>query len=231
MCKKTAAARKKELNFEKATGDKRTGMEQAREKEWGNWKNFDAVEILPPSKAETYLNEHPEAKPTPMRWVDINKAEPWETPRYKARIVVRGDLESGAENARTDSPTCSSLMLNLTISTAACKRWKLRSGDITASFLQGEQMTRTLVLKPPKGGLPGVPEGSLLLARKPVYGTKDAPRGFWRRLHRVCLELGLRAVPYENAAYVLVDNSGTLKGIMVSMLMTCCGVEMRIWTS
>ena len=227
VCKKTAASRKKELNFEKAIGDKRKGMEQARTKEWGNWKNFDAVEVLPPSDAERYLMEHPEAKPTPMRWVDTNNAEPWEPPRYKARIVVRGDLESGAENARTDSPTCSSLMLNLTISTAACKRRKLKGGHVTASFLQGEQMTRTLVLRPPNRGLPGVPEGSLLLARKPVYGTKDAPRGFWRRRRRVCLELGLRAVPHENAAYVLVDDSGNLKGIMVSHVddLLWCGDE------
>ena len=40
-------------------------------------------------------------------------------------------------------------------------------------------------------------EESLLLAQKPVHGTKDAPRGFWRRrLH--------------------LDGSGKTKGIMVS---------------
>ena len=216
VCKKTAAARKKELNYEKADAKKKKGIEEARGKEWSNWKNFDAVKTLLPDAAQKYLEEHPEVKPTPMRWVDIDKAEPWETPRLKSRIVVRGDLERGADNTRTDSPTCSSLILNLTLSVAASNKWKLKGGDITASFLQGERMTRTLALRPPKGGLPGVPEGSLLLAQKPVYGTKDAPRGFWRRLHRVCLELGLRAVPYENAAYVLADSAGKLKGVMVS---------------
>ena len=216
VCRKTAAARKKELNYDKASGDKKKGIDEARGKEWSNWKNFEAVNVLLPEAAAEYLREHPEAKPTPMRWVDIDKAEPWETSRYKSRIVVRGDLERGADGTRTDSPTCSSLMLNLTLSMAASNKWKLRGGDITASFLQGERMTRTLVLRPPKGGLPDVPEGSLLLAQKPVYGTKDAPRGFWRRLHRVCLQLGLRAVPYENAAYVLTDSAGKLKGVMVS---------------
>ena len=107
-------------------------------------------------------------------------------------------------------------MLNLALSYAACNRWQLRGGDITASFLQGEAMTRTLVLTSSKGGLPDVEPGSLLIAKKPVYGTKDAPRGFWRRLHRVCKELGLREIPYENAAYTLTDPGGEIKGIMVS---------------
>ena len=226
VCKKTAAARKKELNFDKAMGDERKGIETSREKEWGNWKNFEAVRVLLPDAAQQYLKEN-DVTPTPMRWVDTNKAEPWQTPFYKSRIVVRGDLEKGAVDARTDSPTCSAMMLNLTVSIAASKRWQLKGGDITASFLQGERMTRTLVLMPPKGGLPDVPEGSLLLAQKPVYGTKDAPRGFWRRLHRVCLELGLRAVPHENASYILTDKRGSLKGVMISHVddLLWCGDE------
>ena len=143
--KKSAAARSKELNFKRAEGREKEGIQAARGKEWTNWKSFDAVEIIPPEKVDEMLAENPEAEVTPMRWVDTNKAQPWEDPRYKSRIVVRGDLEHGAAT-RTDSPTCSSTMLNVLLSYTANRRWRLRGGDITASFLQGELLTRTLLL-------------------------------------------------------------------------------------
>ena len=153
---------------------------------------------------------------TPTRRVDGNKAQPWEPPRFKSRIVVRGDLESGADDARTDSPTASSVMLNLLLSVIDNMEWKLRGGDITASFLQGDVIERVLLLRPPPGGLPNVPEGSLLRARKPVYGTKDAPRGFWKRLHKVATSKGLKAVPHEHAAYVLQGEGGRIDGMVIA---------------
>ncbi|CAE7536321.1 RE2 [Symbiodinium microadriaticum] len=212
--KKSAAARAKELNFTKATGDERDGIQEARKREWGNWQGFDAVEVIPPEKVQETMAANPEAEITPTRWVDINKAQPWLPPKYKSRIVVRGDLESGA-STRTDSPTCSATMLGLLLSFTANRRLQLRGGDITASFLQGEKLVRVLLLKPPPGGLPGVPEGSLLRALKPVYGTRDAPRGFFKRLHSVAVAQGLRALPHEHAAYVLQDETG-VHGMMVA---------------
>ena len=61
-----------------------------------------------------------------------------------------------------------------------------------------------------------MPPGSLLRARKPVYGTKDAPRGFWKRLHRVALSKGLRAVPGEHAAYILQDAQAGIQGLVIA---------------
>ena len=72
--KKGAAARAKELNFTKATGDEREGIQEARKREWGNWRGFDAVEVFPPEKVKEALAEH----------------QPWPPPKYKSRIVVRG---------------------------------------------------------------------------------------------------------------------------------------------
>ncbi|CAE7947914.1 RE2, partial [Symbiodinium sp. KB8] len=215
VCKKSQAARSKELNYSKATGEQKEGMEAARRAEWRNWLGFDAVKVLGPDEAAKFMSENPQSEIVPTRWVETDKAQPWEQPRYKARIVVRGDLEREG-GTRTDSPTCSGTMLNVLLSYAASKRLRLHGGDITASFLQGEQMSRVLVLRPPKGGLPDVEEGSLLIANKPVYGTRDAPRGFWRRLHTVCVAQGLRPIPHEHAAYVLNKKDGNISGILVS---------------
>ena len=49
------------------------------------------------------------------------------------------------------------------------------------------------------------PEGGYLQALVPIYGTKDAGRGLWRRVYRVCVGAGLQenfALPalYHHAA-------------------------------
>ena len=68
----------------------------------------------------------------------------------------------------------------------------------------------------PKDGVPGVAPGSLLVARKPAYGTKDAPRGFWKSLHNTMKEFGLRPIPHENAAYVMNKPDGSVDGLVIS---------------
>ena len=75
----------------------------------------------------------------------------------------------------------------------------------------------------PKDGVPGVPAGSLLVAKKPVYGTKDAPRGFWRSLHKTMLAAGFRPVPHERAAYVLNTPDGKIDGLCI------CHVDDLLW--
>ena len=129
-----------------------------------------------------------------MRWVDIDKAEVNEDPFYKSRIVVRGDLEMAAKDGdvRADSPTASHLMLHMLLVLASCRGYMLHVGDITAAFLQGLGLARVLLMRPPADGIPGVEPGSILRAKKPVYGTKDAPRGFWRSLHRTLIDAGFR---------------------------------------
>ena len=222
VSKKSAAARSKELSIGKADPQRKVKMLAARAQEWSNWVNFHATEIIGASDAQEFLKANPHVDVIPTRWVDTLKSQPWEPDRHKARLVVRGDLER-ADGVRTDSPTCSQLMLSLTLSLAASRRWILHGGDITAAFLQGEELSRMLVLSLPKDGVEGVEPGSLLIARKPVYGARDAPRGFWKRLHSAMLHYGLFAVPNEAAAYVLRGAGGQVLGLVV------CHVDDLLW--
>ena len=220
---KTNAARAKELHLNKSTPERKQKMLAARAKEWMNWTSFEATTVLPPAEAAKFLKEHPEVEVIPTRWVDTLKSEPWEEDRHKARMVVRGDLEKDSE-LRTDSPTCSQQMLSFTLALAAGRRWPVFGGDITAAFLQGESITRQLVLSLPKDGVEGVEEGSIMIANKPVYGTRDAPRGFWKKLAKTAKKHGLREVPFEPAAYSLSNNKGELLGLVVSH------VDDLLWT-
>ena len=64
-------------------------------------------------------------------------------------------------------------------------------------------MDRVLLLKPPKGGLPG--EGDVsdaaILARVPIYGIGDSGRLFWKQLREEFQKVGLRANRITKALY------------------------------
>ena len=219
----------KELNYKYETEEKKRKIDNARVKEWSNWTNFDACDVIPPEKTQEFLAAHPGVQVVPMRWVDIDKAQEGEDEQLKSRIVVRGDLEKAAKvgDVRTDSPTASSLALHILLVFAACGNLTLHAGDITAAFLQGLGLARLLVMSLPADGVPGVAEGSLLVARKPVYGTKDAPRGFWRSLHLKMKAVGFRCVPHENAFYVMNNDKGGIDGLVLSHVddLIWCGGE------
>ena len=119
--------------------------------------NFDC-QIIEPELAASFKEKHPGAQVVPTRWVDINKAQQGEQEQIKSRLVVRGDLEQSAQRGevRTDSPTASHLMLSLLLTFACCFELTLHAGDITAAFLQGLGLARTLVM-----ALPGVKPGPI----------------------------------------------------------------------
>ena len=52
-------------------------------------------------------------------------------------------------------------------------RRKIMKKDAKNGYLQGGAIERELVLRPPVGGFPGVPEEALLRALVPIYGTGE----------------------------------------------------------
>ena len=60
------------------------------------------------------------------------------------------------------------------------------------TYLQGKENDRIILYRIPKGGIPeeGVEEGAVLAARVPIYGTKDAGRGWWLQLKEAAVEAG-----------------------------------------
>lgn len=214
----------REIVFDKADAKTRLKLIQTGKNEWGNWKQFQAVDVIKPEHVEQFLAEHPELQVLPTRWVDTDKSEVGQESKFKSRLVVRGDMES-SQGLRTDSPTASQLFLNVIIAYAASKSIPLRAGDISAAFLQGTGIKRLLAMWLPKGGVPDpeAPEGSLLVAKKSVYGTRDAPRGFWKGLHDTLLQEGLLPVPYETSAYYLPGREGEIAGLLG------CHVDDLLW--
>eukprot|EP00435_Cladocopium_sp_Y103_P034047 s298_g8.t1 len=216
--KKRQVGAGRELNYLKSDNQVKEALNETRMKEWNSWKQFQAAHVLPPGpEQDQFLADNPDMVVIPSRWVDVAKSEDPDKPAYKSRLVARGDLEKSAD-VRTDSPTSSQLFLHTIISYSVCKKRRLRGGDISAAFLQGTSIKRKLALRLPSDGIPDdeVPPGSLLICEKSVYGTCDAPRGFWKELYDTLLECGLKSVPMETSAYYLPGPQGEVLGLLGS---------------
>ena len=71
-----------------------------------------------------------------------------------------------------------------------------------------------MLLKPPPDGLEGVPEGGALIARMPVYGTRDAGRGLWKKIRARFKSHGLRENRIRPALFSFSNNENDIVCIL-----------------
>ena len=219
---KYAAKKRKEdtgklLVYERCSPGTQAGLLKSRATEWDKWQQFYAATIVAGVELQKLLDEGYQALPT--QWIETDKNAALRVPggpeleeKLKSRLVGRGDLED--VDVRSDSPTCETEATNLICSFAASRKLVIKCADITNAYFQGEELDRLLLFKQPKGGLPGVPEGACMIARVPVYGTKDAGRGFWKRLRTVITTAGFRENYVMRALYHYTNEEGRILAMM-----------------
>jgi hypothetical protein len=215
---KSKAARGKVFVYDKEDTTKQQGIDGSRTKEWEKWKHFNAAKIITKEEAEKLMASGIQA--LPMQWIDTDKNEQKRTfdnpidVLHKSRLVGRGDLEK--VDVRSDSPTISEEGQSLIFSFAAAHGLSIKSADITNAYFQGEKLTRPMLFRQPKGGLTkydgddGMQEDNYLLAQVPVYGTRDAGRGFWKKLRKAFINAGFRENRVFRALYSFTDKDGKL---------------------
>ena len=120
---------------------------------------------------------------------------------WRSEQVEKGELRC---DAPTTDPECHLLLSSF----ASTMKWKVCAA---------------LLMSPPRGRLskydPEVPAGSLLLRRVPIYGTRDAGRGFHFRMDSGVKQAGHVASHVAPATYFLRSEEGTLDA------MTCARVD------
>lgn len=122
--------------------------------------------------------------------------------RIKARVCVRGFQEK-VDNRR-DSPTASKISQRLFISMAIGKGWKVHSLDVSAAFLQGDLIDRTVYVIPPREFTPtrqARPDAILWKLVRPLYGLTDASRKWYCRMDKELTKLGGTRSVYDHAVY------------------------------
>ena len=179
----TRAASKtaKEYKWKSMSPNEQTEFRKAMDKEWKSFLDLSAVKII--RKKDTH--SIPSNRVLPTRFILTNKDDSGSGLICKARLVCGGHLDPDITLLRTDAPTADTLGVNLVFLFAASNKWVLQAGDVTTAFLSGVYDNRSLYLKPPKEGLPGIDQDDLLEMQKGVYGLCNAPRLWWRRLREV----------------------------------------------
>ena len=158
--------------------------------------DFDAGVIVQDEVLDELLSEGHSMLPT--QWIETDKREHLKRqgqahePEYKSRLVACGQHEN-REGLRTDSPTAGDEALNLICSMAACKKLRLKSADFQNAYFNADPIDRLLLLRPPKGGLPGHDPAKkvAIVANKPIYGTPDAGRQLYKKVRRIAQENGI----------------------------------------
>ena len=177
------------LKYEQVDAKTRAKLDKSREAEWKKWMDFDAGVIVQGETLQELLDDGVPLIPT--QWIETDENEHLKRPGVehdavtKSRLVACGHLEN-REGLRTDSPTASVEALNLICSFAACKRLKLKCADIKNAYFHADPIDRLLLLKPPRGGIPGYwkEEKIAIAANRPIYGTGDAGRGFYKKVRK-----------------------------------------------
>ena len=151
-------------------------------------------------------------KSIPTRWVVTDQAGSGKDELYKARLCMRGDLERGKENIRSDAPTASKEAIKLTLAIAANEGFAVKSGDIKSAYLQGEFVDREIFVKPPKEAKV---KDKLWLLLHGAYGIVDGGRLFYLKLSEKLLNLGMHRVHSDGAMFTYVKD-GKLHGIVTT---------------
>ena len=166
---------------------------QAKYDEMEKWRGYEAfVEV-----------ENEGQKTISTRWVCSEKDGV-----VKARLVARG-FEEEELKERVDSPTCSKSNLRLVVALSASKEWRINSLDFQSAFLQGEDITTDIFLKPPKEAN----TKKLWKLRKPVYGLKQSSRKWYNKISSELLKKGISKCKLDEALFYWHQDK-ELKGLI-----------------
>ena len=168
----------------------------AKQDELDKLKTWDTYELIP--------DEDQQAIST--RWVVWEKDQN----TVRARLVARGFEEK--IDVPVDSPTISKDNLRIMFVIIQSMNWELQSTDVKSAFLQGRELEREVLLKPP-AELEA--SGFLMKLRTPLYGLNDASLQWYLRVKEVLTkDLDCIQSIIDPALYMKYDEHGNLCGLV-----------------
>ena len=126
----------------------------------------------------------------------------------RARLVARGYEED--KSVPKDSPTLSKSSLRVILTIASSRSWTVETTDIKSAFLQGSELKRDVLIKPPKEA---EMKGKLWKLKKCLYGLKDASRQFFLKVKTILCEMGFTHSELDPGLFYFHRN-GQLKGVL-----------------
>ena len=166
----------------------REDVKEAKMREIENLESYDVYERVE-DKGQVCVG---------ARWVVTEKqGHDGQKMKVKARLVARGFQEIDKE--QSDSPTAQRESLRLFLAAAAnIGVQSLRSIDISAAYLQSDELNRDVFLEVPKDIRE---DGTVWKLNKPLYGLTDAGRKFWISFKKWIEKNGYERMNGDNAFY------------------------------
>ena len=183
-------------------------IQKAKEQELEKLKHYDVYDWVI-DEGQTTVSS---------RWITTSKVSEDGQEKVKARLVARGFEEEFEK--RKDSPTISREGLRMVFIVAATMNWHLSSLDISSAFLQGNVLTRTVFVRPPKDI---ARKGFLWKLKRCLYGLCDAPREWYQRVSQVLIKLGGIKSLFDKCLFIFVkgDKLDGIIGIHVDDFQYC----------
>ena len=102
--------------------------------------------------------------------------------------------------------------MRLQLALAAQNKWKVRTADVTAAFLQFNMLSRDVYVKPVKEA---DAQGKLWWLLKPMYGLGDSSRQWYLTIAENLRNLGCKRLDTDYAVFYFKED-GRLK-VLITM--------------
>jgi hypothetical protein len=144
----------------------------------------------------------PGVKVLPVRWVfKIKRDAQGNIERYKARLVVKGFMQQeGVDFNEVYAPVSKHSTLRALLATVAVAELELHQLDVKTAFLNGELDEDVWCQQPP-----GFGDGARLAChlQKALYGLRQAPRAWHKRLVKELESLGFVGCTSDPGLFIL----------------------------
>jgi len=167
--------------------------EARRRSDWHHWRLAEETEVRTLFDMGCFeLVDRPDKYdpiPLMMRYKLKTVDGDFEHPRYKARLVMQGNLQYEHEYTCSYAPTARMFSLRTFCAIAAQMGLTLHKFDLKAAFVTADVDTVQHVL------IPGykVPEGKAVLLKKALYGSKSAGALYHKDINKFLLDYGFKA--------------------------------------
>jgi hypothetical protein len=122
--------------------------------------------------------------------------------RYKARWVVRGDIQRpGIDFGETFSPVVKPTTIRTILSIVASKQWQAHQLDVSNAFLHGHLQERVYCQQPTGFVDPSQPDAVCLLSRS-LYGLRQAPRAWFQEFASFVTSIGFSQTRSDSSLFV-----------------------------
>lgn len=128
--------------------------------------------------------------------------------RYKARLVVLGNLQSGVSQSEIFSPTVSLVAQRYFLVEGASRGYYMRQFDITAAFVQASIDDERVFMRLPKRWSEDKKKGDVVRLRKALYGLRASPRKWYDTYKKALLRRGWTECPREPGIFFKRSRDG-----------------------